>query len=136
MQGLAIMVFISDNEASQHAVNLAVALARQEVDSVHVMHACTNEGSTPDAQKLMARCTQGLGPKINSEVMVRQCLPTHLTSTSRRQLHWICACCCSPAMAACWSYAVMPSRQMDLALTSAQYAAAEHREEKTVVLSA
>lgn len=67
------MVFISDNEASQHAVNLAVALARQDLDSVHVMHACTNEGGTPDAQKLMARCTQGLGPNVNSEVMVRRC---------------------------------------------------------------
>ena len=71
VQGLSIMVFISDNEASQHAVNLAVALARQDVDSVHVMHACTDEGSTPDAQKLMARCTQGLGTNVNSEVMVR-----------------------------------------------------------------
>ena len=75
VQGLSIMVFISDNEASQHAVNLAVALARKEVDSVHVMHACTNEGSTPDAQKLMARCTQGLGSSVNSEVMVRRCPP-------------------------------------------------------------
>ena len=75
VQGVSIMVFISDNEASQHAVNLAVALARQEVDSVHVMHACTNEGGTPDAQKLMARCTQGLGPHVNSEVMVRPAPP-------------------------------------------------------------
>ena len=63
------MVFITDNEASQHAVNTAVALARPEVDTVHVMHACTNEGATPDAQKLMARFTQGL-PRISSEVMV------------------------------------------------------------------
>ncbi|KAL3141324.1 hypothetical protein ABBQ32_004910 [Trebouxia sp. C0010 RCD-2024] len=70
-QGLSIMVFVSDNEASQHAVNLAAALARQDVDSVHVMHACTNEGTIPDAQKLMARFTQGLSSKINSEVMVR-----------------------------------------------------------------
>ena len=76
LQGLSIMVFISDNEASQHAVNLAVALARQDLDSVHIMHACTNEGNTPDAQKLMARCTQGLGPNINSEVMVRHRAPT------------------------------------------------------------
>lgn len=64
------MVFVSENEASQHAVNLAVALARPEVDSVHVMHACTNEATIPDAQKLMTRLTQGLGSKINSEVMV------------------------------------------------------------------
>ena len=41
VQGLSIMVFISDNEASQHAVNLAVALARQEVDSVSCMPAPT-----------------------------------------------------------------------------------------------
>lgn len=67
------MVFVSDNEASQHAVNLAAALARQDVDSVHVMHACTNEGTIPDAQKLMARFTQGLSSKINSEVMVSHC---------------------------------------------------------------
>ena len=67
------MVFVSDNEASQHAVNLAAALARPEVDSVHVMHACTNEGTIPDAQKLMTRFTQGLGSKINSEVMVSHC---------------------------------------------------------------
>ena len=76
VQGLSIMVFVSDNEASQHAVNLAVALARPGLDSVHVMHACTNEGSTPDAQKLMARCTQGLGPTVNSEVMVRHRPPS------------------------------------------------------------
>lgn len=70
MQGLPIMVFITENEASLHAVNLAVALARPDVDSIHVMHACSNDGATPDAQKLMARVTQGLGPKVNSEVMV------------------------------------------------------------------
>lgn len=64
------MVFITENEASLHAVNLAVALARPDVDTIHVMHACTNDGATPDAQKLMARVTQGLGPKVNSEVMV------------------------------------------------------------------
>lgn len=64
------MVFVSENDASVHAVNLAVALARPEVDTIHVMHACTNDGATPDAQKLMARLTQGLGPKINSEVTV------------------------------------------------------------------
>lgn len=69
-QGLSIMVFVADNEASTHAVNLAVALARPEVDTIHVMHACTNDGATADAQKLMARLTQGLGPKVNSEVMV------------------------------------------------------------------
>jgi len=70
VQGLPIMVFITENEASLHAVNLAVALARPDVDSIHVMHACSNDGATPDAQKLMARVTQGLGPKVNSEVMV------------------------------------------------------------------
>ncbi len=64
------MVFITENEASLHAVNLAVALARPDIDSIHVMHACSNDGATPDAQKLMARLTQGLGPKVNSEVMV------------------------------------------------------------------
>ncbi len=64
------MVFITENDASLHAVNLAVALARPEIDSIHVMHACSNDGATPDAQKLMARLTQGLGPKVNSEVMV------------------------------------------------------------------
>ena len=74
MQGLSIMVFVADNEASQHAVNLAVALARPDVDTIHVMHACSNDGATPDAQKLMARYTQGLGPKINSEVTVSCCL--------------------------------------------------------------
>ena len=66
------MVFITDNEASLHAVNTAVALARPDIDSVHVMHACTNDGSTADAQKLMARLTPGLGPRISSEVMVHR----------------------------------------------------------------
>ncbi|KAL0038273.1 hypothetical protein WJX77_000069 [Trebouxia sp. C0004] len=70
-QGLPIMVFITENEASVHAVSLAVALARPDIDSIHVMHACSNDGATPDAQKLMARVTQGLGHKVNSEVMVR-----------------------------------------------------------------
>lgn len=70
MQGLAIMVFVSDNEASMHAVNLAAALARPEIDSIQIMHACTNDAATPEAQKLMTRLTQGLGPKINSEVTV------------------------------------------------------------------
>lgn len=70
MQGLPIMVFITDNEASLHAVNTAVALARPDMDTVHVMHACTNDGGTPDAQKLMARMTPGLASRISSEVMV------------------------------------------------------------------
>ena len=64
------MVFVSDNEASTHAVNLAVALARQDMDTIHIMHACTNDGATSDAQKLISRLTQGLGNKVNSEVMV------------------------------------------------------------------
>ena len=68
------MVFITDNEASLHAFNTAVALARPDIDSVHVMHACTSDGSTADAQKLMARLTPGLGSRISSEVMVH-CLP-------------------------------------------------------------
>lgn len=67
------MVFVSENEASQHAVNLAAAVVRPDMDSVHVMHACTSDGTTADAQKLMARLTQGLGPKITSEVMVSAC---------------------------------------------------------------
>ena len=70
LQGLAIMVFVTDNEASTHAVNLAVALHRPDVDTIHIMHACTNDGAAADAQKLMARLTQGLGPKVNSEVTV------------------------------------------------------------------
>ena len=64
------MVFVSDNEASTHAVNLAVALARPDMDTIHIMHACTNDGVISDAQKLISRLTQGLGNKINSEVMV------------------------------------------------------------------
>ena len=73
VQGLAIMVFVSDNEASLHAVNLAVALARAEMDTLHIVHACANEAVIPDAQKLMGRLTQGLGPKVNSEVTVKPC---------------------------------------------------------------
>ena len=81
VQGLPIMVFITENEASLHAVNLAVALVRPDIDSIHVMHACSNDGATPDAQKLMARLTQGLGPKVNSEVMVSH--------------HMYCITCCT-----------------------------------------
>lgn len=78
------MVFITDNEASLHAVNTAVALARPDIDSVHVMHACTSDGSTADAQKLMARLTPGLGSRISSEVMVHP-LPDLANAEERKE---------------------------------------------------
>lgn len=86
------MVFITENDASLHAVNLAVALARPDIDSIHVMHACSNDGATPDAQKLMARVTQGLGLKVNSEVMVSR----HICcSTCCTEQYCVIACLCT-----------------------------------------
>ena len=93
MQGLPIMVFITENEASLHAVNLAVALARPDVDTIHVMHACTNDGATPDAQKLMARVTQGLGPKVNSEVTVSNSAVPVMLLQSGTVEHVATICC-------------------------------------------
>ena len=72
LQGLCIVVFVADNEASTHAVCLARSLVRGARDSVHIATSVAADAGFAEAQRLLTRHTEQfeLSTRLKTDVLV------------------------------------------------------------------
>eukprot|EP00891_Asterochloris_glomerata_P007584 jgi/Astpho2/7584/fgenesh1_pg.00115_%23_25_t len=72
-KGLCIVVFVADNEASNHAASLARSLVHPARDSVHIATSIAADSGFADAQRLLTRHTEQfeLSTRMKTDVLVR-----------------------------------------------------------------
>lgn len=72
LQGLCIVVFVADNEASNHAASLARSLVHPARDSVHIATSIAADSGFADAQRLLTRHTEQfeLSTRMKTDVLV------------------------------------------------------------------
>ena len=75
LQGLCIVVFVANNEASNHAVSLARSLVRPARDSVHIATSVAADAGFAEAQRLLTFHSEQfeLSTRLKTDVLVRWC---------------------------------------------------------------
>ena len=93
LQGLCIVVFVADNEASNHAISLARSLVRPARDSVHMVTSIAADAGFAQAQRLLTRHTEQfeLSTHLKTDVLVRWCTCLYTVTSCAAFLANLCS---------------------------------------------
>ena len=92
LQGLCMVVFVADNEASHHAVSLARSLVRPARDSVHIATSVAADAGFAEAQRLLTRHTEQfeLSTRLETDVLVWMCTCLYTVTSCASFLASVC----------------------------------------------